>query len=217
MMADEIATTNGTHVSPFERIKRSNDAGIEFWSSREFAAVLGYTDYRNFEAVIGKARMACFNSGQRVEDHFVDVTEMVPLGSGAERQIKTVLLSRYACYLSIQNADPKKEIVAHGQTYFAFQTRRQELADERIEEDRRILLREEMRRHNAQLADAAKEAGVIRPIDYAIFQNHGYMGLYGGLKQNDIHRRKGLKKSEKILDHMGSTELAANLCRATQR
>lgn len=116
----------------------------------------------------------------------------------------------------IQNADPRKEIVAQGQTYFAVQTRRKELEDEQIEEERRILLREEMRRHNAQLADAAKGAGVVKPVDYAIFQNHGYMGLYGGLKMEDIHRRKQLKKSEKILDHMGSTELAANLFRATQ-
>jgi len=216
-MSNEIAdTSGGHHHSPFERIKRTNEAGAEFWSSREFASVLGYGDYRNFEAVIGKAKLACFNSGHRVEDHFVDVTEMVPLGSGAERPVKTVLLSRYACYLAIQNADPKKEIVAHGQTYFAIQTRRQELADESIEEQRRILLREEIRRHNAQLAGAAKDAGVVKPVDYAIFQNHGYMGLYGGLKQEDIHRRKGLKKSQKILDHMGSTELAANLFRATQ-
>jgi len=141
---------------------------------------------------------------------------MVLIGSGAERRIKTTLMSRYACYLAIQNADPKKEIVAHGQTYFAIQTRRQELADENIEEERRLLLREEMRRHNVQLMGAAKVAGVIEPKDYAIFQNHGYMGLYGGLKQDDIHRRKSLKKSQKILDHMGSTELAANLFRATQ-
>jgi DNA-damage-inducible protein D len=206
----------GAHVSPFEQIKRINDAGMEFWSSRDFAEVLGYGDYRNFEAVIEKAKMACINSEYRLEDHFGDVTDMIEIGKGGHRPVKTVYLSRYACYLAIQNADPKKEIVAQGQSYFAIQTRRQELADEQIEETRRLLLREEIRRHNNQLADAAKDAGVIEPIDYAIFQNHGYMGLYGGLKQEDIHRRKGLKKSQKILDHMGSTELAANLFRATQ-
>ncbi|MCX5971936.1 MAG: DNA damage-inducible protein D, partial [Coprothermobacterota bacterium] len=215
-MAKEIVKTSGGHLSPFERIRKVNEAGNEYWSSRDFAGVLGYGDYRNFEGVIEKAKTACFNSGHRIEDHFVDVTEMVIIGSGAQRSIKTVLLSRYACYLAIQNADPKKELVAHGQTYFAIQTRRQELADEHIEEERRILLREEIRRHNVQLADAAKDAGVIQPIDYAIFQNHGYMGLYGGLRQEDIHHRKGLEKSQKILDHMGSTELAANLFRATQ-
>ncbi|MFZ4439352.1 MAG: DNA damage-inducible protein D [Syntrophales bacterium] len=215
-MAKKIVQTVGAHASPFERIKRTNDAGMEYWSSRNFSEILGYGDYRNFEGVIKKAKIACFNSGHRLEDHFVDVTEMVMIGSGAERPIKTVLLSRYACYLAIQNADPKKEIVAHGQTYFAIQTRRQELADDNIEDNKRLLLRAEIRSHNVQLADAAKGAGVIEPIDYAIFQNHGYMGLYGGMKQEDIHRRKGLKKSQKILDHMGSTELAANLFRATQ-
>jgi len=215
-MAKEIVKPAGGHASPFERIKRTNDTGTEFWSSREFAGVLGYGDYRNFEGVIEKAKLACFNSGHRLDDHFVDVTDMIEIGKGGQRPVKTVLLSRYACYLIIQNADPSKEIVAQGQTYFAIQTRRQELADESIEEGRRILLREEIRRHNVRLADAAKDAGVIKPLDYAIFQNHGYMGLYGGLKQEDIHRRKGLKKSQKILDHMGSTELAANLFRATQ-
>ncbi|MFH0795619.1 MAG: DNA damage-inducible protein D [Candidatus Omnitrophota bacterium] len=215
-MAKEIAKTTGGHASPFERIRRTNEAGMEFWSSRDFSEVLGYGDYRNFEGVIEKAKMACFNSGHRLEDHFVDVTEMIEIGKGGQRPVKTILLSRYACYLAIQNADPNKEIVAQGQTYFAIQTRRQELTDEHIEENRRILLREEIRHHNVQLADAAKGAGVIEPIDYAIFQNHGYMGLYGGLKVEDIHRRKQLKKSQKILDHMGSTELAANLFRATQ-
>lgn len=202
---------NGGHISPFEQIKRTNDAGMEYWSSREFAGVLGYNDYRNFEAVIEKAKFACFNSGQRIEDHFGDVTEMVEIGSGATRPLKTVMLSRYACYLLIQNADPRKRIVAHGQTYFAIQTRRQEVADQEVEEERRLMLRQEMRQHNTQLASAAKDAGVIDPIDYALFQNHGYMGLYGGLTQDGIHRKKGLKKSQKILDHMGSTELAANL------
>ncbi|HOE00016.1 MAG TPA: DNA damage-inducible protein D [Kiritimatiellia bacterium] len=202
--------------SPFELIRRTNPAGNEFWSSRDFAKVLGYTDYRNFEAVIEKARTACFNSGQRPEDHFVDITEMVEIGSGAQRALQAVMMSRYACYLVIQNADPAKEIVATGQTYFAVQTRRQEMTDQQLEEERRLLLRAEMKQHNVQLADAAKQAGVVEPIDYAIFQNHGYAGLYGGLVAKDIHARKGLKTRQQILDHMGSTELAANLFRATQ-
>jgi DNA-damage-inducible protein D len=212
-MTDELSP--GT-PSPFEQIRRTNDAGNEYWSSRDFARILGYSDYRNFEAVIERARTACFNSGQRVDDHFVEITDMVGIGSGAQRPVKTVLMSRYACYLVIQNADPAKEIVALGQTYFAVQTRRQELSDEDIENSRRLLLRQELKKHNTQLADAAKQCGVIEPIDYAIFQNHGYMGLYGGLNAQDIHRHKGLKKSQHILDHMGSTELAANLFRATQ-
>ncbi len=203
-------------ISPFERIRRTNDAGAEYWSSRDFAVVLGYTDYRNFEQVVAKARLACFNSGQRMEDHFVDVTEMVSIGSGAKRPLKIVLLSRYACYLIVQNADPSKEIVALGQTYFAVQTRRQEISDHSTEAERRLLLREEMKMHNIRLAGVAKSAGVIEPKDYAIFQDHGYRGLYGGFGAKDIQRRKGLKKHQQILDHMGSTELAANLFRATQ-
>lgn len=166
--------------------------------------------------MIEKARTACFNSGQRVDDHFVGIDEMVEIGSGAQRAIPVVLMSRYACYLVIQNADPAKEIVALGQTYFAVQTRRQELSDQDIEVKRRLTIRAELRTHNSHLADAAKDAGVIEPIDYAIFQNHGSMGLYGGFNAQDIHRHKGLKKGEQILDHMGSTELAANLFRATQ-
>jgi DNA-damage-inducible protein D len=201
---------------PLESIRRTNPAGNEFWSSRDFAKVLGYADYRNFQSVIEAARTACFNSGQRVDDHFVEVTDMIEVGKGAQRRVRTVMMSRYACYLVIQNADPSKEIVAQGQTYFAIQTRRQELSDEQVETQRRLAIRAELRTHNSQLADAAKDAGVIAPLDYAIFQNHGYMGLYGGLDAQDIHRRKGLKKGEQILDHMGSTELAANLFRATQ-
>lgn len=203
-------------ITPFETIRRTNPAGNEYWSSRDFAKILGYADYRNFQSVIESARTACFNSGQRVEDHFVEVTEMVEIGSRAQRPLKSTMMSRYACYLVIQNADPAKEIVAQGQTYFAIQTRRQELSDAEMEDQRRISIRSELRKHNSQLADAAKDAGVIDPRDYAIFQNHGYIGLYGGLGAQDIHRRKGLKQGEQILDHMGSTELAANLFRATQ-
>lgn len=163
-MSDQTTTTA---ISPFERIRRTNPAGNEFWSSRDFAQVLAYTDYRNFEAVIEKARTACFNSGQRVEDHFVEITELIEIGKGGQRPVKTVMLSRYACYLVIQNADPAKEIVAVGQTYFAVQTRRQELSDQQIEEEQRLLLRQEMKKHNVQLADAARGAGVIEPKDYA--------------------------------------------------
>lgn len=152
-MTDELAAAPGAgDTSPFEKIKRVNDAGNEFWSSREFAVVLGYADFRNFEQVIEKAKIACFNSGQRLDDHFVDITDMIEIGKGAHRSVKSTLMSRYACYLAIQNADPSKEIVALGQTYFAVQTRRQELSDEQIEEDRRILLRNELKKHNTQLA-----------------------------------------------------------------
>lgn len=203
-------------ASPFDSIRQTTPEDREYWKSRDLGVVLGYADYRNFLQAIEKAKLACLNSGQPVDDHFVEATEMVGIGSGASRKVDVVLLSRYACYLIIQNADPSKEIVAQGQTYFAIQTRRQELADERLEEKRRVLLRDEMRKHNSQLADAAKGAGVIDPKDYAIFQDHGYKGLYGGLGAREIHRRKALKPKEKILDHMGSAELAANLFRATQ-
>jgi DNA-damage-inducible protein D len=203
-------------ITPFEEIRRTDPAGNEFWSSRDFAKVIGYVNYRHFEAVITKAKTACVNSGQQVANHFVGSDQMVEIGGGAQRKLKTVMMSRYACYLVIQNADPGKEIVAQGQTYFAIQTRRQELSDAEVEEQRRHSIQAELRTHNSQLADAAKDAGVIEPLDYAIFQNHGYMGLYGGLDAKGIHRHKDLKPSQQILDHMGSTELAANLFRATQ-
>jgi DNA-damage-inducible protein D len=135
-------------INIFENIKQTDLDGVEFWSSRDLPKALEYSDYRNFEEVIEKAKQACINSHQKVDDHFVDVTEMIEIGKGGQRPVKTVLLSRYACYLAIQNADPKKEIVAHGQTCFAIQTRRQELANECIEDERRVLLREEIRRHN---------------------------------------------------------------------
>ncbi len=216
-MTDKLPTGHD-HISAFEKIRRVNDTGNEYWSSRDLAGALGYADYRNFEAVVAKARTACFTSGQRIEDHFVDVTEMVRIGSGADRKVATVYLSRYACYLIVQNADPSKPVVATGQTYFAVQTRRQELADKGVisEDDLRLGYREDLKGRNKKLAATAKRAGVVQPIDYAIFQNHGYQGLYGGLGMQDIHKRKGLKKSQHILDHMGSEELGANIFRVTQ-
>ena len=206
----------------FESIKHVDENGVEYWTSRSLWKILEYTDYRNFQTVIEKAKLACENSGQNIEDHFVDINEMVTIGSGAERQVDSVKLSRYACYLIVQNADPSKTIVAQGQTYFAIQTRIAEVQQMKeyqeltSEEEKRLFLRSELLQHNSQLASAAKDAGVIDSRDYAIFQNYGYQGLYGGLTAKDIHARKGLKKSQKILDHMGSTELAANLFRATQ-
>ena len=209
-------------ITTFESIKRVDDNGIEYWSSRDLWKVLGYTEYRHFLPVIEKAKIACQNSSQPISDHFEDILEMVVIGSGAERPLDSIKLSRYACYLTVQNADPNKTIVAQAQTYFATQTRIAEIqqmdAYNRLssEDEKRLFLRSELAKHNSQLADAAKGAGVIAPRDYAIFQNHGYMGLYGGLGAKEIHERKNLKKSQKILDHMGSTELAANLFRATQ-
>jgi len=216
-MTNSIDSQGGnSSLTPFDKIKRTNASGNDYWSARDLASILGYTDYRNFETVLNKAKQACFNSGRRIDDHFGDITDMVDIGSGAVRPVKTVFLSRYACYLIIQNADPTKEVVALGQTYFAEQTRRQELSDAEVEAERRSLLRNELKVHNLKLAGTAKEAGVVTSLDYAIFQNHGYAGLYGGLEARDIHHKKGLKKGQQILDHMGSTELAANLFRATQ-
>jgi DNA-damage-inducible protein D len=202
----------------FERIKRVSSEGDESWSARDLARVLEYSEFRHFLPVIEKAREACVKSAHRVEDHFEQILEMVGIGSGAQRPVDDWRLSRYACYLVIQNADPSKPLVALGQTYFAVQTRRQELADdEALKEDKtRLLLRAEMKKHNKNLAGAAKQAGVIQPVDYAIFMDHGYRGLYGGLGMRDIRERKRLKGKEHVLDHMGSTELAANLFRATQ-
>ena len=209
---------NTKHINPFEKIKQVKDDNIEFWYARDLQKVLSYESWDKFLNVIKKAKEACKNSNQIIENHFSQTGKMVTLGSGAKRVILDYQLSRYACYLIIQNADPSKEIIAKGQTYFAIQTRKQELQEFNIktEEEKRLLLRQEMKTHNKQLADAAKDAGVIQPLDYAIFQDSGYKGLYGGLTQKDIHIKKGLKKSQKILDHMGSTELAANLFRATQ-
>lgn len=209
------------HHSTFESIRHFDEDGGEFWLARQLAIVLDYSQYRHFLPVIERAKEACRHSEQLVENHIEDVLTMVDIGSGAKREVSDVRLSRYACYLIVQNGDPSKPVIANGQTYFAMQTRRQELNDSEkfaqlSENEKRLAIRNELAEHNKYLAAAAKDAGVETSLDNAIFQDHGYKGLYGGMGAKDIHARKGLKKSEKILDHMGSTELAANLFRATQ-
>lgn len=203
----------------FEDIKHIDEDGQEFWYARELQRVLEYAQWRYMKEAVERARLACENSGLNPDNHFAEVRKMVPIGSGAERVVEDYMLSRFACYLVVMNGDPRKEVIALGQAYFAVKTRQQELIEnyeELSEDQKRLAIRNEMKRHNIALADAAHDAGVIEQKDYAIFQNKGYQGLYGGLGVKEIHARKGLKKSEKILDHMGSTELAANLFRATQ-
>ena len=202
----------------FEDIKHINEEGIEFWYARELQIALEYKQWRRFCNVIDKAKDACQNSGNVIADHFANVGKIVEAGA-THKDIGDIKLSRYACYLIVMNGDPRKEVIALGQTYFAIKTRQQELIenyDELTEDQKRLAIRNEIVNHNKSLAEAAQQAGVIKPKDYAIFQNKGYQGLYGGLGVKQIHERKGLKKSQKILDHMGSTELAANLFRATQ-
>ena len=205
--------------SLFESIKHINEYGQEVWYARELAKVLDYKDFRDFELIIFKAMEACRNSENEISDHFGEFTEMVPIGSNAKRGFRSYQISRYGCYLIVMNGDPQKEIIAVGQTYFASKTRQQELLenyDELTDDQKRLAIRQELKDHNKSLADAAHDAGVIKPMDYAIFQNKGYQGLYGGLSRKDIHAKKQLKKNQDILDYMGHEELAANLFRATQ-
>lgn len=209
---------NNYTESLFESIRHVNEYGQEFWYARDLQIALEYTEWRNFCKVIDKAKEACRGSNNAVSDHFVDVNKIVNAGV-TSKDIGDIQLSRYACYLIVQNGDPRKKVIALGQTYFAVKTRQQELIEnyENLSEDqKRIAIRQEMKEHNKMLVAAAKDAGVETTLDYAIFQNYGYMGLYGGLKASDIKERKGLKKSQDILDYMGYEELAANLFRATQ-
>lgn len=203
----------------FESIKHVNEYGNEFWYARELQSILEYTEWRNFQKLIEKAQTACENSGIAVDECFVEVNKTSPMPNGGVKLIDDYILSRYACYLIVMNGDPRKEVIAVGQTYFAVKTRQQELIDhydELSEDQKRLAIRKEMKAHNKSLAEAAQKAGVIKSYDFAIFQNYGYQGLYGGLGAKEIHARKGFKENEQILDHMGSTELAANLFRATQ-
>jgi DNA-damage-inducible protein D len=215
----EMAKLNAEEYKTFENIKHVRDNGTEFWYARELAPTLEYAKWENFSKVTDRAMLACKNSGFEVSDHFLEVRKMVAIGSGAKREQRDYELSRYACYLLVQNGDPRKEIIALGQTYFAIQTRRAEVADtfnQLDENNKRLVVRGNIKQWNQLLAEAARNAGIITNEEFAIFQNAGYMGLYGGLSVADIHERKGLKENEKILDFMGSTELIANLFRISQ-
>lgn len=208
----------GKEYTKFESIKHVREDGSEFWSARELALALEYVQWRNFTNVIERAMIACENSGHNVSDDFAEVSKIVEAGA-ATKPKKDYELTRYACYLIVQNGDPRKEVIALGQTYFAIQTYRQELADHynQLDEDRRrLVVRGDIKQWNQLLAETAHDAGVITNEEFAIFQNAGYMGLYGGLDVDDIHARKNLTASQKILDYMGSTELIANLFRISQ-
>jgi len=210
---------DATEYESFETIKQTTESGVEFWFARDLQSVLQYTQWRNFQKVIDRAVLACKNSGFNVGDHFAGISKTIQMPKTAEKQVIDYKLTRYACYLIVQNGDPRKEIIALGQTYFAIQARRQELADvfnQLDENNKRLVVRGNIKQWNQLLAEAAHNAGVISDEEFAIFQNAGYMGLYGGLTVADIHRRKGLSKEEKILDFMGSTELIANLFRISQ-
>ena len=202
----------------FEEIKKIREDGTEYWNARELSEVLQYKKWENFSKVIDRAKLACKNSGRNIEDDFPEVRKIVEAGA-TQKKVIDYELSRYACYLIVQNGDPRKEVIALGQTYFAIQTRRQEVADyfNQLDEDnKRLVIRGDIKQWNQMLLEAAHNAGVITNEEYAEFQNAGYMGLYGGLTVDEIHKRKNLKDNEKILDFMGSTELIANLFRISQ-
>ena len=205
------------NYNKFESIKHVDEFGNEYWCARELMKVLEYTEWRKFTPTINKAVIACKKSNQKLEDHFAQVGGMVEIGSQAKRKILDYKLSRYACYLIVQNADSRKEVVALGQTYFTVQTRKQELLEREYEllseDEKRLYQRNLTRKGNNSLNKTAKNAGVK---NFDKFHNSGYKGLYNGETANDIARRKGLRYREDILDNMGSEELVDNLFRIVQ-
>ncbi len=208
-MLEEIIS-NGPHKS-FEEIKEIDQNGIEFWTARRLFPLLGYSRWESFDEVILRSAKAALNSGQIIRDHFRQLTKMVEVGSGGRRAIKDWKLDRYACYLIAQNGDPKIPEIAVAQTYFAIQTRRQEIFDKLPDTEKRLFIREEVSSENKKLFRTAKEAGVSH---FGLFNDAGYKGLYG-VSLKDIEIKKGIKKGE-LLDRAGASELAANLFRITQ-
>ena len=201
----------------FEDIKHIDEYGNEYWYARELQVALDYKRWDKFCNVIESAKIACENSNNAVLNHFSQAGKMVEIGSGAKRKQMDFKLSRYACYLIVQNASPNKEVVALGQTYFAVQTRKQELTEKEYsmltEDEKRFYQRNLTRKGNYSLNQVAKKCGVK---NFDKFHNAGYRGLYNGETADDIAKRKGLRYREDILDNMGSEELAANLFRISQ-
>jgi len=201
----------------FEDIKHTDENGVEFWYARELMPILQYSNWQNFEKIVNKAKISCENSNINVLDHFTDISKMVQIGSGAERKQQDYEITRYACYLIAQNGDSRKKVIALAQTYFAVQTRKQEITEKEYsmltEDEKRFYQRNLTRKGNYSLNQAAKKAGVK---NFDKFHNSGYKGLYNGETADDIAKRKGLRYREDILDNMGSEELAANLFRITQ-
>ena len=208
-------TNDITIIAPhknFEEIKKIDENGVEYWEARELMPLLDYDKWSNFDSVvIEKAKIACINSGQTVANHFADVGKMVKIGSSTEREIKDYKLSRYACYLIAQNGDPSKRAVATAQTYFAIQTRRQEIFQQLPENEQRLFLRGEVKTHNKALNTTAFNAGVK---NFGKFNNAGYLGLYG-MRKSSVQQKKRIGDDD-VLDRAGATELAANLFRITQ-
>lgn len=199
----------------FESIKHTDEYADEFWFARELQEVLEYKQWRRFNEVIEKAKISCEVSGIPVSDHFAEVGKLVDIGSNTTREIQDYILTRYACYLIVQNGNPRKKNVALGQTYFAVKTRQQELLDFNTlaDDERRLELRQSVKGFNKKLFEAAHGSGVT---NYGKFYNYGYKGLYNGETAQDIKKRKGLKSNDDVFDYMGATELAANYFRITQ-
>lgn len=203
----------------FDNIKHTDEYGNEYWLARELQGTLQYAKWENFHKVIKTAQIACKISQQEVSDHFPEVRKTINMPKGATKIVTDYRLTRYACYLIVMNGDPRKEVIALGQTYFAVRTRQQELAElyDRLSEDeKRLFIRGDIKQKNMLLAEAAHKAGIITNQEYATFQDAGYRGLYGGMTARDIAEHKGLSDDEDILDYMGGEELAANLFRITQ-
>jgi DNA-damage-inducible protein D len=226
-MEEEQSPIIASHTSPFDKIRRIDEQGNEYWSARELAPLLGYSkSWQNFEAAINKAKVACQETGNNVTECFNDAIKTSKMPRGGVKNVKDYHLNRLACYLIAQNGDPRKKQIAAAQLYFAVQTRRQELTDQQREEDvlagltedqRRLVIRNQLSESHRVLAQTAQDfAGIVTSREHANFMNSGYKGLYNGETATTIHRRKHLKSGANISDYMNPAELAANLFRSTQ-